>query len=99
VEDLINNHNFCDCWGDQNLHLGTYTVNEIKHQSTINQLGVDTVTETACNSVSFPEDGRLANTTAVLNYQICIEYEDEHNNDCSIVTLAAGEDKTCTVKN
>jgi len=32
-------------------------------------------------------------------YIICIEYEDEQGNDCSTLTLAAGEDKTCTVKN
>lgn len=52
--------------------------------------------------MSFLQGGRLANTTAVpddINYQICIEYEDVQNNDCSTVTLAAGEDKTCTVKN
>src|SRR5574339_994428 len=89
----------------QNLQPGTYTVNEIKHFdacSTINQLAVDTVAETACNSVSFLQGERLANKTAVtddINYQICIEYEDVQNNDCSTLTLAAGEDKTCTVKN
>ena len=29
----------------------------------------------------------------------CFEYEDEQGNDCSTLTLAAGENKLCTVKN
>ncbi|HET8857369.1 MAG TPA: hypothetical protein VFM28_07565 [Nitrososphaeraceae archaeon] len=45
--------------------------------------------------------GTLLKTNASpdLSYIICIEYEDEQGNDCSTLALAAGEDKTCTIKN
>ena len=39
------------------------------------------------------------NNPTATAYTICFEYEDEQGNDCSTVTLAAGEEKTCTVKN
>ena len=41
------------------------------------------------NNVPFPP----------IQYNLCIEYEDEKGNDCGIVTLAPGENKVCTVKN
>ena len=51
--------------------------------------------------LGFDDGGTLLNTNADpdLRYTICIEYEDEQDNDCSTLTLAGGEDKTCTVKN
>lgn len=41
-------------------------------------------------------NGSITNTFAT---NICIEYEDEQGLDCNTITLAAGEEKTCTVKN
>jgi hypothetical protein len=86
----------------ENLQPGTYTVNEIKNnQSNINQLGESVNDETTCGVLGFDDGGTLLNTNADpdLSYTICIEYEDEQENDCSTLTLAGGEDKTCTVKN
>jgi hypothetical protein len=86
----------------ENLQPGTYTVNEIKNdQSNINQLGESLNDETTCGVLGFDDGGTLLRTTAnpELSYTICIEYEDEQGNDCSTLALAAGEDKTCTVKN
>ena len=39
------------------------------------------------------------NQNAGIDYYICFEYEDEQGNDCSTITLAAGESRPCTVKN
>ena len=86
----------------ENLQPGTYAVNEIKNnQSNINQLGESLNDETTCGVLGFDDGGTLLNTNADpdLLYTICIEYEDEQGNDCSTLTLAGGEDKTCTVKN
>jgi hypothetical protein len=86
----------------ENLQPGTYAVNEIKNnQSNINQLGESLNDETTCGVLGFDDGGTLQNTNADpdLSYTICIEYEDEQGNDCSTLTLAGGEDKTCTVKN
>jgi hypothetical protein len=83
----------------QNLQPGTYTVNEIKHVNNINQLGVSSNAEEGCINAGFPDGGSLANTTTGISYDICFEYEDEQGNDCSTITLAAGEERTCIVKN
>jgi hypothetical protein len=86
----------------ENLQPGTYAVNEIKNnQSNINQLGESLNDETTCGVLGFDDGGTLLNTNADpdLLYTICIEYEDEQGNDCSTLTLAGGEDKTCMVKN
>jgi hypothetical protein len=85
----------------ENLQPGEYEVNEIQYQSNINQLGESLNDETTCGVLGFDDGGTLLNTNAdpELRYTICIEYEDEQGNDCSTLTLAGGEDKTCTVKN
>ena len=86
----------------QNLQPGTYAVNEIKHADIINQLGEDATSEAQCVNVQgFADGGTLENTNVVpfILYNICFEYEDEQGNDCSTLTLAAGENKLCTVKN
>jgi hypothetical protein len=86
----------------QNLNHGNYTVNEIKNATSFtNQLGVNADAEQNCINTGFPDGGRLDNTTSpVIQYHIiCFEYEDEQGNDCSNITLAAGESRTCTVKN
>ena len=85
----------------ENLQPGEYEVNEIQYQSNINQLGESLNDETTCGVLGFDDGGTLLSTNADpdLSYIICIEYEDEQENDCSTLTLAAGEDKTCTVKN
>jgi hypothetical protein len=83
-----------------NLQPGTYVVNEIKHDSNVNQLGVDTNAEDACvNLAGFTDGGNLTTTSDVRYNNICIEYEDEQGSDCSEITLAAGEERTCIVKN
>jgi len=87
----------------QNLQPGTYTVNEIKSTpGSQNQLvQYDEVQQTCTTLNGFDDGGVLFNTNILPNfgYSICFEYEDEQGNDCSTVTLAAGEEKTCTVKN
>jgi len=85
----------------QNLQPGTYTVNEIKHTDATNQLGADDLAQQRCTATAgFSDGGLLSNTVASIVYgPLCFEYEDEQGNDCSTVTLAAGEHKTCTVKN
>jgi hypothetical protein len=86
----------------QNLEPGTYTVNEIKHLTNDNQLGESPFAERECTSVSagFSDEGSLVNSNSLTTYsQICFEYEDEQDNDCSTITLAAGEERTCIVKN
>ena len=82
----------------ENLEPGAYTVNEIKNPtSNINELGEDSETEEECiNPGLFLDGGTL---DAGKFYYICIEYEDEENNDCSTILLSAGEEKTCIVKN
>ena len=83
----------------QNLQPGTYTVNEIEHLSGNDQLTEYPFTEQACISAGFTDGGELINSTASIGYSICFEYEDEQGNDCSTITLAVGEERTCTVKN
>ena len=83
----------------QNLEPGTYTVNEIKHLANVDQLGENVIAEAECISAGFPDGGVLVNLTTSLVFDICFEYEDEQGNDCSTITLAAGEERTCIVKN
>ena len=88
----------------QNIEPGTYTVNEIKNPSSnINQLGEDSRTEQECISAGFLGGGDLqvANPNFSHLYFICFQYVDEEDNDidCNTITLAAGEEKTCIVKN
>jgi hypothetical protein len=84
-----------------NLQPGTYTVNEIEQSELnfVNQLADDPSTNIICSNQEFPDGGLLVNTTAPLLYNICFEYEEELGNDCNTLTLAAGEERTCTVKN
>ena len=85
----------------ENLEPGTYTVNEIKHLIPQNQLGEseDSEIEEICKNAGFFGGGLLINTATITSNIICFEYEDEQGNDCSTITLAAEEDKTCIVKN
>ncbi len=84
-----------------NLEPGTYTVNEIKYPGipVDNQLTEGPIQQ--CIAQAFPDSGYMVNRllSPTILYDICIEYEDEQGNDCSIVTLAVGEEKICTVKN
>jgi hypothetical protein len=85
-----------------NLQPGTYTVNEIEQPegNNVNQLGDSQTTNVRCANQGFPDGGNFFNTTVPrVAYEICFEYEDEQGNDCSTITLAAGEERTCTVKN
>ena len=89
-----------------NLQPGTYTVNEIEQPELNfdNQLADDPTPNIRCSNQEFPDGGNLINTTAIsfgteIFYEICFEYEDEQGNDCNTLTLAAGEERTCTVKN
>ena len=87
----------------QNLQTGTYTVNETKvpegPPTPSDQLFESSAQQT-CIGLGFDGGGSLfTNNPDRVFYNICFEYEDEQGNDCSNVTLAAGEEKTCTVKN
>jgi len=93
----------------QNL-TGTYTVNEIKVPGAIpfpvDQLFDNSDTQQTCMSLGFDGGGQFftnpnpnQNNPTATSYTICFEYEDEQGNDCNNVTLARGEEKTCTVKN
>jgi hypothetical protein len=84
----------------ENLEPGTYIVNETKAPfSTDNQLYEDAFVQQACIDAGFTGGGALFNSGANIVYQICFEYEDEQDNDCSTVAMAAEEEKTCIVKN
>jgi hypothetical protein len=87
----------------QNLQPDTDTVNEIQTPgNNINQLDDDATNQARCVNVQgFDDGGSLINTNINpdMRYEICFEYEDEQGNDCSTLTLAAGENKLCTVKN
>ena len=85
----------------QNLEPGTYTVNEIKVDGNLNELGIVQEVEDACvNLGGFSDGGDLFNTASNVFYRfICFEYVDEQGNDCSTIAIAAGEERTCTVKN
>jgi hypothetical protein len=76
-------------------------VNEIKNPTNDDfQLGQNPSSEQSCVNAGFADGGELDNTTSLTNYiDICFEYLDEQDNDCSTITLAAGEERTCTVKN
>jgi hypothetical protein len=73
----------------ENLEPGTYTVNEMHTETG----------EAECNTLGFEDGFFVIFNGGTINYQFCIEYEDEQGNDCSTITLTAGEEKTCTVKN
>ena len=83
----------------QNLEPGTYTVNEIEHLLGNDQLVENEVIEGACIGNGFTDGGQLSNSATNVDYDICFEYEDEQGNDCNTITLAAGEERTCIVKN
>jgi hypothetical protein len=88
----------------QNLQTGTYTVNETKvpegPPTPSDQLFESSAVQQTCIGLGFDGGGSLfTNNPDRVFYNICFEYEDEQGNDCSNVTLAAGEEKTCTVKN
>lgn len=82
-----------------NLEPGLYSVNEIIHLSGPNQLEESQSAQNNCNNAGFAGGGILEITSGVTLYTICFEYEDQQGNDCTMTTLAAGEDKTCIVKN
>jgi hypothetical protein len=84
----------------QNLDPGTYTVNEIIHPFPgIDRLSVNAGIAQECIRLGFDNGGELFNSTSNTVYINCLEYEDEQGNDCNTITLAAGESRTCTVKN
>ena len=88
----------------QNLQTGTYTVNETKvpvgSTTPLDQLFERSDVQETCIGLGFDGGGALITSGPDgVGYNICFEYEDEQGNDCSNVTLAAGEEKTCTVKN
>ncbi|MFB5600819.1 MAG: hypothetical protein ACE5SW_11415 [Nitrososphaeraceae archaeon] len=88
-----------------NLEPGTYTVNEIKYQTGINQLLEDPNVELSCINDGFAGGGSLKgsgssnNDEVLFDFDLCFEYEDEKGNDCSMATIKTNEDKTCIVKN
>jgi Collagen triple helix repeat (20 copies) len=88
----------------QNLQTGTYTVNETKvpvgSTTPLDQLLERSDVQETCIGLGFDGGGVvITRGPNQVGYNICFEYEDEQGNDCSNVTLAAGEEKTCTVKN
>jgi hypothetical protein len=84
-----------------NLGPGLYRVNEIKHDNFLNQLGNALGPQAVCvNEGRFSDGGDLFNQTSFINYlAICFKYVDEQGNDCNTISLAAGEERTCIVKN
>jgi hypothetical protein len=88
----------------QNLQTGTYIVNETKvpvgSTTPLDQLLERSDVQETCIGLGFDGGGVvITRGPNQVGYNICFEYEDEQGNDCSNVTLAAGEEKTCTVKN
>jgi hypothetical protein len=89
----------------QNLEPGTYIVNEIQYErespTTPNDVLLEGGALATCNARGFDGAGNLYRNPISSNaeYDLCFEYEDEQGNDCSTIALAAGEEKTCIVKN
>jgi hypothetical protein len=87
----------------ENLEPGTYTVEEIKHPTPDNQLGESSGGATICMNVARFTDGgqvNIQNEEQISYSPLCFEYEEgEQRNNCNTITLAAGESRTCTVKN
>jgi len=83
----------------KNINPGIYIINQIKYQTSINELGVSNTAIQDCKSAGFSDGGILFNQKKPTQYSICIEYEDEFGNDCSIVTIDKGEKEVCIVKN
>jgi hypothetical protein len=82
-----------------NIQPGTYTVEEIKIATfTDSQLVENPESEQDCVIVGFKDGGSLF-TPNHRYTTLCFEYVDEQGNDCSTITLTAGEERTCTVKN
>jgi hypothetical protein len=83
----------------ENLQPGTYTVKEIEGSNN-DQLRDSPFANNQCAERGFPDGGFYRNLDQFISYDaICYEYEDEQGIDCSEITLAAGEQKTCIVKN
>ena len=86
----------------QDFQTDTFIVNEIVHQGFANQqLNFGLFENRDCQQLGFDGGGRLSNMNTQTDtfYTICFEYEDEQGNDCNPITIGAGEEKTCTVKN
>lgn len=83
----------------KNIDPGTYIINQVKYQTNINELGGSNIAIQDCKSAGFSDGGVLFNQKKPTQYSICIEYEDEFGNDCSIVTIKKGEKEVCIVKN
>ena len=82
------------------LEPGTYNIQEIKHAIGFNQLLELEDATISCRNNGFVGGGDFFDqTSGILYAEICFEYEDEEGNDCSLIDLKAGDDKTCTVKN
>ena len=82
-----------------NIQPGTYTVEEIKNATFAgNQLVEEPESELDCVLAGF-KDGGLLFTPNHRYTTLCFEYVDEQGNDCSTIALAAGEERTCIVKN
>ena len=82
-----------------NIQPGTYTVEEIKNATFAgNQLVEEPESELDCVFAGF-KDGGLLFTPNHRYTTLCFEYVDEQGNDCSTIALAAGEERTCIVKN
>ena len=83
----------------ENLEPSTYTVNEIIRTAGDGQLVEGEGVQQFCMRLGFAGGGVLHSSQADVSYEICFEYEDEQGNDCRTITLAAEEQRTCTVKN
>ena len=83
----------------QNIEPGTYTVNEIKNPtSNINQLGENPDIARICMNVNdFTDGGELINLNANLDYNICLEYENQPGNaqgdDCRYYNISSRRTK------
>ena len=84
----------------QNFQTDTFRVNEIVNRThNTNQLG-GSLNNDFCIGLGFEGGASLFNSNSATSYNaICFEYEDEQGNDCNPITIRAGEEKTCTVKN
>jgi len=84
----------------QNLQTDTFRVNEIVHDVFSNNQLTRSTADQFCKARGFAGGGSLFNEDSGTNYPaICFQYTDEQGNDCNPITVGAGEEKTCTVKN
>lgn len=84
----------------KNIDPGTYLINQVKYLSgNYSEFEENNLVFEDCVDAGFSDGGSLYNGKEPTLYSICVEYDDEHGNDCRMTIVNSGEKKVCIVKN